>query len=111
MAACSVPIPDGNDNLEHSFGVEGDFNGVWNDVTFSIGGLNRRKQILAAASASMLIRALLVDNWSRRRARVHGQLGWPVEYRYYDFSSETIDSLGATEITNNTVTVGVAYKF
>jgi outer membrane immunogenic protein len=34
-----------------------------------------------------------------------------LEYRYYDFSNDTIDNVGDIGITNNTVTAGIAYKY
>jgi outer membrane immunogenic protein len=40
------------------------------------------------------------DNWVGR-----------LEYRYYDFSDDTIDGFGDVTIKNNTVTAGIAYKF
>jgi outer membrane immunogenic protein len=34
-----------------------------------------------------------------------------LEYRYYDFSNDTIDGFGDVKIKDNTVTAGIAYKF
>jgi outer membrane immunogenic protein len=128
-------------------GAEGDFNGVWNEETFDIGGLGvdvgtdylasiRGRVGYAVDRGLIFATAGVAFTQMSAEANLGGGLsldadqsftGWTVgggfeyaftdnwigrlEYRYYDFGSETIDGFGDAEITNNTVTAGIAYKF
>jgi outer membrane immunogenic protein len=129
------------------FGAEGDFNGVWNDETFTIGGVDvevgtdylaslRGRVGYAIDRTLIFATAGVAFTQMSAEADLGGGLsldadqdftGWTVgagveyaftdnwigraEYRYYDFGNEDIDGFGDAEITNNTVTVGVAYKW
>ena len=133
------------------FGAEGDFNGVWNDETFTVrtrlgdqnvdvgtdwlaslrgrvGYAFDRTLIFATGGVAFTqfsAEADFGDNISFNADQ--NFTGWTVgagaeyaftnnwigrvEYRYYDFSNETLDDFGDVELETNTLAVGVSYKF
>ena len=132
------------------FGAEGDFNGVWNDETFTVNTLRFGPRDVEVGSDYLAsLRARIGYAFDRTLIFATGGVaftqfsanlsdenfvdadqnltGWTigagaeyaftnnwigrVEYRYYDFSDDTLEGFGDFGVETNTLTVGVSYKF
>ncbi len=132
------------------FGAEGDFNGVWNDETFTVNTLRFGPRDVEVGSDYLAsLRARVGYAFDRTLIFATGGVaftqfsanfsdenfvdadqnltGWTigagaeyaftnnwigrVEYRYYDFSDDTLEGFGDFGVETNTLTVGVSYKF